>query len=268
MTIKAHKPAGESAPRIIHVSHLTVFKPVLRFIAWQFRQVLGNLSHILRDSVDLAKRLRPRRFPANSVMYKVDIKDFYMSEGHGETCDASASVIEPPRVARACRRMEHLILTNQLVSWPGSEEVYRVTTGSGMGQLCSDEPSSISFYLKVEQQYTLDPEVRRKYGVLQYLRFKDDIFILASGPRSRHVPFSDEMFSRSGCCKLKIDEVSSSYVNMSDIEVSKSHGFGRSRLLDLTIYVKPTFLGAPLHYTSVHPYSVHVSWPVAVCTTS
>ena len=50
-------------------------------------------------------------------------------------------------------------------------------------------------------------------------------------------------------------------MNMLDIEVSKSHGFGRTRLLDLAIYVKPTFLGAPLHHTSVHPYSVHVSWP-------
>ena len=49
---------------------------------------------------------------------------------------------------------------------------------------------------------------------------------------------------------------------MLDVEISKADGFGKTKLLDLAVYVKPTFQGAPLHHTSMHPRSVHVSWPL------
>ena len=48
---------------------------------------------------------------------------------------------------------------------------------------------------------------------------------------------------------------------MLDLFVSKSSGFGRTKQLDISIFTKPTFLGAPLHFSSVHPRSVHASWP-------
>ena len=48
---------------------------------------------------------------------------------------------------------------------------------------------------------------------------------------------------------------------MLDLFVSKSSGFGRTKQLDIAIYTKPTYLGAPLHFSSVHPWSVHASWP-------
>ena len=60
-----------------------------------------------------------------------------------------------------------------------------------MGQLCSDECSSASFYLKCEKPYALDAEIRRRFGVLEYLRFKDDIIVIAAGPRERHEPFAE-----------------------------------------------------------------------------
>ena len=94
-------------------------------------------------------------------MYKTDIKDFYMSECHGGISECSTELISPPRVAAVCRRMLKLLLTNQFVSWPTSEggppsDVFRVAVGSGMGQLCSDECSSSSFYIKCEKTYALD----------------------------------------------------------------------------------------------------------------
>ena len=48
---------------------------------------------------------------------------------------------------------------------------------------------------------------------------------------------------------------------MLDLFVSKNSGFGRTKQLDISIFTKPTYLGAPLHHSSVHPWSVHASWP-------
>ena len=48
---------------------------------------------------------------------------------------------------------------------------------------------------------------------------------------------------------------------MLDLFVCKGSGFGRTKQLDISIFTNPTYLGAPLHYSSVHPWSVHASWP-------
>ena len=90
-----------------------------------------------------------------------------------------------------------------------------------MGQLCSDACSSSSFYLGCEKSFALDVGVQRKFGVMVYLRFKDDIFVLCSGPQNRHKPFFDELFKRSGCYVLKFDEVSNSGFNMLDVDAFK-----------------------------------------------
>ena len=84
-------------------------------------------------------------------------------------------------------------MSNQYVAWPtkSSEpgQVYRVTVGSGMRQLCSDEASSSSFYVKCEQSFALVPAVKQTHGILEYLRFKDDIIVIVAGARSRHDVF-------------------------------------------------------------------------------
>ena len=99
MTIKTHKAHGLVVPRIIHASHKTMFKPVLRFIASRIRAELDTLPHLLKDSRDLTMKLRSRRFPADSVLYKIDIKDFYMSEQHNDIADNCSTMISPPRLA-------------------------------------------------------------------------------------------------------------------------------------------------------------------------
>ena len=38
-TIKTHKPAGDVVPRVIHASRKTLFKPFLRFVAFQLRKL-------------------------------------------------------------------------------------------------------------------------------------------------------------------------------------------------------------------------------------
>ena len=85
------------------------------------------------------------------------------------------------------------------------------------------------------------PSVQRTHGILEYLRFKDDIIVIAASSRSGHDEFFKQLFRRSGCYKLKFDSVSTYGVEMLDLFVSKSSGFGRTKKLDLSIYLKPTF---------------------------
>ena len=62
--------------------------------------------------------------------------------------------------------------------------------------------------------------------------------------------------SRSKHYVVKADMLSSSRVQMLDVDI----GIGNGRF-HLSIFTKPTALGVPLHWSSHHPWFVHISWP-------
>ena len=70
------------------------------------------------------------------------------------------------------------ILGSQYVRVEGRSGVWKVVSGSGMGLLCSGELSDFVFYVMVEKDFVLCSEIREKYRIQFYGRFKDDLLIL------------------------------------------------------------------------------------------
>lgn len=130
-----------------------------------------------------------------------------------------------------------------------------------MGMLASDELSSTDVYVRVERDWALPEDMQRSFGISHLLRFKDDVLVVLSSS-SGIQPFVQEMQKRAGHYRLTVDATSECGVPMFDIWVHKCARFKHDHVLETGVYVKPTFQGLPLHTSSMHPFSVHVSWPI------
>ena len=140
--------------------------------------------------------------------------------------------------------------------------MYAVAVGSGMGCISSGDISDTSFYMRVEKQFMLDPDVRRKYGIKFYARFKDDLLIIQNSSLEVATNLVARMREHSAFFKLKVDEVSRNAVVMLDVLLYKGSCI-HDAPLSHTLHVKPSSHWRPLSASSMHHDNVHRAWPKA-----
>jgi len=245
----------------------------MRYIARVLRIVLSKTSHIIRDTAHLLEMLKAVPVGPNDRLVKIDVKDFFMSGRHSALArdcmelvrdSKVASELEAPctneQFAHSIRSLIDVVLSNQVVLQ--DNKPYAVCIGSGMGMVSSGDVSDASLYNKLEKPFMLQPQVRNKYGIKFYGRFKDDIFLVSSAPVEALQELVRLMKQHSEFFKLKVDEVSKSSVVMLDVCLSKgSHELEVP--LSSALYVKPTSNWRPLSADSMHHPSIHKSWPSA-----
>ena len=93
-----------------------------------------------------------------------------------------------------------------------------------MGMICSDEVSSINLFCLAERPFLLDDAVRRKYGILYYVRFKDDLLVISTAGPELLAEFLEELQSFSEHFVLKVDASSLYRVEMLDLRLKKGGG--------------------------------------------
>ena len=152
-------------------------------------------------------------------------------------------------------------LAQSVRSCAGRSIVLPCDSGSGMGLICSGEISDWTFFADAEENFVLDDAVRTRFGILLYLRFKDDIFVVMEAEDDAVTTFLEEFQALAGDFVLKLEANSSSSVEMLDLTISKGARWLKSGVLDTAVYIKPTANGIPLSSESFHAPSVH-SWPL------
>ena len=261
ITLKTHKDPGKVAYRAIHSSCLSPFKPGMRYGSLCLKGALLNIPHLLKDSFDLVGRLSRRTFPPKDlILVKADIKDFFMSGQHTEILEACAK--HAPEDSRASfTDMATFILGSQYVSVPlecGS--AWHVKTGSGMGLSCSGDLSNLTFWERAERGFTDSPDIRTKFMIFEYLRFYDDIFIVARDGGGWK-DFLKELSLRASFFKVELEGSSTTRIQMLDVSIYLGARYRASRKLDFVVCPKQTSIAVPLLPSSCHPTSVHRSWP-------
>ena len=68
--------------RPIHASSGHPFAPGMRFVSDVIHEKLKHCGHILKNSDDLVRKMSSYEVEGSDVIYKLDVKDFFMS---GET---------------------------------------------------------------------------------------------------------------------------------------------------------------------------------------
>ena len=88
---KTHKPAGRVEHRNIHAGCKNAFVGLSSWIANKLESILASASsHLLRDNDDLVIRLRSLKATPNTVMFRLDVKHFFMSGATTELADAAS----------------------------------------------------------------------------------------------------------------------------------------------------------------------------------
>ena len=135
-----------------------------------------------------------------------------------------------------------------------------------MGVLCSSEVSGTCFNMQVEKGWIDSIGIVRRFGILFYGRYEDDILIISTASDNDMHMFQNIIAKRSRCFDLKLESVSHSTCDVLDFTVFKGERWRHSGKLDYKLFRKPTSNWQPLAPSSCHHPSVHYSWPRAMCT--
>ena len=274
MNVKSHKGDGEVEMRPIHASSGHPFAPGMRFVSNAIYHYLRDHGHILRDSDDLIGKLPSYEIESSDTMYKIDVKDFFMSgaiQRLTDTCTSATPSAVNGNVGfrKTFRDLLSILLRAQFVvksknNLTADSDVWQVMIGSGMGLISSGAISDFVFFCLCEVNFLLHESTRRTYHIKAYARFKDDLFIVLGGDKANRIAFYRELQSKaSSVFKLKVDSISTSCVEMLDLLLYKGSNFQRGGVIDYCVRIRNSALGVVLSDSSMHPRGVHCTWPVA-----
>jgi hypothetical protein len=141
------------------------------------------------------------------------------------------------------------VQSNELVG-----RMFQVAKRTGMGLKHSSELANVALAMVAEESFACDPISRRQFGMLLYVRYFDDIFIVAPQPKTFHKWFSR---FKVVCHQFRPEIVESSGVGV-DMLNMHIHMLGGCQHTDTTC--KATSLSVPLMCDSAHAPHVH-RWP-------
>ena len=229
----------------------------MKYIGMQISAALKSSPWLVRDSAQFLERISTIPVSSDTKIYKVDVKDYFMSGDHSELVNNNRKTLRrflsDKALATAIVDLEDHILSEQYVKdmvLPG--RVWIVKQGSGMG---------------LSKNQTLTRDIGRHFGLVSYFRFKDHItFALAASPQ-RRAEFFDLMRSRMEFVKIEVESVTSStnldpWTQFLDVELGFGKRWHSTGHLDIRPFRKPTTIWSPLSSSSSHPKYIHSNWPV------
>lgn len=93
-TAKTHKDFGNQKARNVHGSRKGPSVPLKRCVCNKTQNVVSDVPHMLKDSIDLVKFLRELDLPSDASFHKGDVDEFSMSGSHRELGDDCAEVAD------------------------------------------------------------------------------------------------------------------------------------------------------------------------------
>ena len=112
------------------------------------------------------------------------------------------------------------VLNNQyLTSTALPNKQFKCISGTGMGMTPSGSISDAVLHSTMEKNFFLKVSTRRRYGIVFYARFKDDILVIVQSPFDEVIKLIDEMRVHATPFKLVVDSVSKSNCQMLDLDI-------------------------------------------------
>ena len=264
-TVKTHKDPGEVAVRNLHCSRNYSFKDIGLWLQHQLAQKLDELSHLVKNPLEVKLALKEANINLHSeiYMYKFDIKEFFLSGTIQELKQDVMKIFQGDNAekVRIIAESLDLLLSSQFVYSKVTDQCLRVCEGSGMGLPQSGGIADAAFYTKTELEM-LQPERRRKAGILAYLRFKDDGLIISEN-RVECLDWFQMFKAKAGYFRVICEQVARFAP-----EETQEVKFLQFRILlcadTRTVRVVPhsKSVAIPLSPLSAHPPSTE-NWPLA-----
>ena len=192
LTLKSHKEPGNVGPRIIHCSSKNPFMAAHRLIIQILTPKLDCLPFLVKNTEALIRRANSAAISPDTVFYKMDVKDFYMSGAHDVLAEHCASLCSTQNDSHLVRSLVLFILREQYVSV--GKNWWRVRKGAGMGMPCAGHIADAAYVREVEEP--LLSEITSDFMPL-YVRFRDDVLIALNGDLASREGFIQKYMSIS-----------------------------------------------------------------------
>ena len=207
--------------------------------------------------------------PHNARFLKLDIEEFYMSGSHTDLVAQALRSLDAVtgNLKRGFQKVTQAVLSSQAIRLRDDSAgpfVWRVVRGSGMGLLCSSEISNTAFMHRVEKGWIDSLGVIKKFGLVFYGRYEDDIFVITTANDDDVSLFLRIINSRARFFSVKLESISTDSCDVLDVHFFKGERWRHSFKLDYKVYTKPTSHWQPLALSSGHHPSTHFAWPRAM----
>ena len=115
------------------------------------------------------------------------------------------------------------------------------------GDLCD-----MTMHNTVEHNFIDNDGARSSFKMLEYARYKDDIFVIIDRDVAAVRRLASASSARSTVWRLSLESVSSSSVDFVDLHISRGCRWGATRCLDIEVHYKPSTQKVYLSATSFH----------------
>ena len=222
-----------------------------------FCYIFGCASPCSSLSGNFVEWARQVKVDSTIYMIRIDIKHFFMS-GTPEHLAEYASRILPQGHRRIYHDAVLWFLHNQYIKSGVIKHstVFKVVRGAGMGLPASGPIADSVFYTLAEKSWGTNPLVMEAHGIRHYVRFKDDLFVIATNRALTRKWYRGLCRAASTVFDLHVEEVSNIEVCMLSLRV-------RMEGAHLRVTPNPPPTSSPLSITSAHRPPVHLSWPKA-----
>ena len=255
VTCKTHKPAGEVSFRNLHAGATNAFMGLSAWVAHVCEDYLRSCTYILQSTEEFVQRLDAIRIDPGDILVRIDVEHFYMSGTHDELVSAILMAFQRPLLRQRLKEAVYFLLAHQYIEsklLPGRCWVTKI--GSGMGLRHSGAIADLAFAMLAELPWALKPYNLSAYGIKTYMRFKDDIFVVAND-KIKLREWYWRLRDGATCFKTIVEQYSLSCVSMLQVTVSVEG----SRLVARPKF-KEMSLEVPLCTSSAHARHVH-RWP-------
>ena len=141
------------------------------------------------------------------------------------------------------------------------DQLHKVVLGTGMGMVPSGSISDAVLYASLEKDFILESSFRKRYSILFYARFRDDILIATNADLDTNRELLSKIRAEASPFIITLDSVSREGFQMLDVQGSLLS----SGVLTFSLFQKDSSIWKPLSPDSLHPLSIHVHWPQAQC---
>lgn len=255
-TIKTHKLSGDVKPRPLHKVGRFAFEGLGRWLSSLLAPKVQQLPHFCRDSLSVAGKLRNLVVPRSAKFIHVDLKNFFLSGFPEVLAKDVASYFNGP-LRSLVYDIVFFLCDNQWVYCWYTGAMAKCLNGAGMGLHFAGHVANLSFAKAVEEEVLTWSQLNA-HSVYLYTRYFDDCLFIAGNRTdcslSAATPLIQRLKDHSAHFTVGDIIVNSQAIKFLDLSLA----FHGNRIVVSAALDK---IPIPLDTTSLHPESVHSSWP-------
>jgi hypothetical protein len=206
----------------------------------------------VKNSTDLAERLKDIRAPRNYKMVSFDVENLFTSVPVQESLQVAENILRNKNIdeQEISELMDNLKICTDQNFFKFNGVIYKQTEGLAMGSPLSPLLADIFMDNFEKRIFSEDKFKQSKQNIVYWFRYVDDIICLWKGTNRQLDNFFKQLNSTHKNIKFKMELEENQSINFLDLTISHNED-----IHEFKIYRKPTYTDTVIPHESCHPQS-------------